>query len=205
LNRFFDNHGFFHIVDPFDMPTSFSKESILTYKILASTCVLIFAIGAARAQNVSADRTFPAPAPDSATNEQVLVLPPLVVPPSKDLVLVDAAALTAIAAKEGLPARASTEPPAPDSTDLSTAPPTALTDPSSTGRIWLGAEYLLWWTKGSRLPPLVTTGSPGTGPVGALGRPDTSVLFGGTFDDQDHSGGRFFGGLWLDPGQTFGV
>src|SRR5438094_672952 len=30
-----------------------------------------------------------------------------------------------------------------------------------TGTIWGRVEYLLWWTKGDRLPPLVTTSPPG--------------------------------------------
>lgn len=70
-------------------------------------------------------------------------------------------------------------------------------------RVWAEAEYLLWWTKGVKAPPLVTT-SPGSTPIGTagvLGQPDTQVLFGGR---QLHSGmrpgGRFGVGGWLDAG-----
>ena len=38
-------------------------------------------------------------------------------------------------------------------------------------------EYLLWWTDGQDLPPLVTTAT-GTG-TGILGGEDTAILFGG--------------------------
>src|SRR5579885_3479831 len=34
--------------------------------------------------------------------------------------------------------------------------------PYPPGRVWVDAEYLLWWTKGSPLPPLLTTSPPGT-------------------------------------------
>ena len=80
---------------------------------------------------------------------------------------------------------------------------TTPTDPAAPGRIWASAEYLLWWTKDSRLPPLVTGGAPGAGAI--LG-PGTGVLFGGSRLDQDpQSGGRFFLGGWLNPARTLGV
>lgn len=47
-------------------------------------------------------------------------------------------------------------------------------------RFYVRAEYLYWWTRGYRLPPLVTSGDP-TAPEdsrGALGAPGTSLLFG---------------------------
>ncbi len=77
----------------------------------------------------------------------------------------------------------------------------------SAAQYWLRAEYLLWWTKGSRLPPIVTTGQPGATPLpGALGQADTRILYG---DDggtgRPRSGGRFTGGLWLDCCHTVGV
>src|SRR5207253_2607656 len=62
--------------------------------------------------------------------------------------------------------------------------------------LWFSGEYLLWWTKGSNLPPLVTTGSPAAARPGALGQPGTSVLFGGDVDSGPRSGARFAGGLW---------
>src|SRR5689334_904180 len=42
-------------------------------------------------------------------------------------------------------------------------------------RLWVNAEYLMWWLNGDPLPPLVTTGPPSTG--GILG-PGTHILFG---------------------------
>jgi hypothetical protein len=99
----------------------------------------------------------------------------------------------------------------------------------SLGRVYVGAEYLLWRTRGMRLPPLVTTGSTadtsltffpdnfnGTtvGPAflltlpGSLGpsSPNTSVLFGGSrFEEDLRSGSRLTVGLWLDSDQTAGI
>lgn len=40
--------------------------------------------------------------------------------------------------------------------------------------LWVRGEYLLWWTKGMYVPPLVTTG-----PTGRLDDPATSILYGG--------------------------
>lgn len=58
-------------------------------------------------------------------------------------------------------------------------------------RFWLRGEYLLWWTKGSQLPPLITSGLPGTTPLpGALGQTGSSVLFGNSDVDRGpRSGG----------------
>jgi hypothetical protein len=73
-------------------------------------------------------------------------------------------------------------------------------------RFYLAAEYLLWWTKGQRLPSLVTVGSPDDVPPGALGQPGTFVLIGDTaVDDQVRSCGRLVAGLWLDDAATFGL
>ena len=77
-----------------------------------------------------------------------------------------------------------------------------------TGRVWISAEYLLWWTNGDRLPPLLTTSPAGTPLVdaGVLGRPGTSVLFGDDrVNDGVRSGGRFTGGFWLNAAHTTGV
>jgi hypothetical protein len=73
---------------------------------------------------------------------------------------------------------------------------------------WGQFDYLLWWTKGDRLPPLVTT-APGTAPVstaGALDQPGTQVLFGAeTVANNVRSGGRMNLGIWLDADEHFGV
>lgn len=64
-------------------------------------------------------------------------------------------------------------------------------------RFYVDAEYLLWWTKGDRVPPLVTTGPPITS-NGILGREGTVILFGNeTLDPSARSGGRFTAGAWL--------
>jgi hypothetical protein len=62
---------------------------------------------------------------------------------------------------------------------------------------YVKGEYLLWWLKGDRVPPLVTTSSPQD--QGFLGAPTTRVLFGGNSIDTDaRNGARFTAGLWLD-------
>jgi hypothetical protein len=69
------------------------------------------------------------------------------------------------------------------------------------GRLWVRGEYLLWWTKGESLPPLVTTSPAGTAAdvAGVLGQPGTSVLFGdSTANTSVHSGGRVTLGYWFD-------
>jgi hypothetical protein len=78
---------------------------------------------------------------------------------------------------------------------------------------WLGAEYLLWWTKRSPEPvPLVTSHAsgalavPGTPPPGALGGPGTSVVMGGSpIDLGTGNGGRFTAGCWLDCDRCLGI
>jgi hypothetical protein len=76
------------------------------------------------------------------------------------------------------------------------------------GRLWVSADYLLWWMKGTEVPPLVTTSPAGTprDRAGVLGLATTQILFGGRAIDNDaDSGGRLNFGLWLDPCQTVGV
>ncbi|HEY7428839.1 MAG TPA: BBP7 family outer membrane beta-barrel protein, partial [Gemmataceae bacterium] len=86
--------------------------------------------------------------------------------------------------------------------------PTLFADAALDGfatRFWLSADYLLWWTKGENIPPLVTTGSPSDAVPGALGQPGTQILFGGDSNSQLHSGARFRGGYWFTRDQTFGI
>jgi hypothetical protein len=65
---------------------------------------------------------------------------------------------------------------------------------------YLSPEYLLWWTKGSQSPALVTTGPADS--LGVLGQPGTTVLFGHLpVYTEARSGGRFSGGFWFDPCQ----
>jgi hypothetical protein len=73
-------------------------------------------------------------------------------------------------------------------------------------RFWASAEYLLWWTRGMHLPPLVTTGSAADAIPGALGQRGTAILYG----DNDvlgdiRSGGRFAVGYWLTDDHCLGI
>jgi len=80
---------------------------------------------------------------------------------------------------------------------LRKAPP-----PPPPSAFWVAGEYLLWTSKGDRLPPLVTTSPPGTPQfqAGVLGVPGTSILFGNDgFNDRWRSGARVRAGYWLDP------
>src|SRR6516165_1338213 len=72
------------------------------------------------------------------------------------------------------------------------------------GRLWVDAEYLLWWTKSARVPPLVTSGT--TSSAGILGREGTVVLVGNSgLDENPRSGLRIGGGFWLDDCHTLGL
>jgi hypothetical protein len=76
------------------------------------------------------------------------------------------------------------------------------------GRLWGRSEYLLWWTRGSNLPVLVTTSQAGTPPgdSGILGRTSTSVLFGDNVVMTDaRSGGRFTIGYLFNDCESIGV
>ncbi len=76
------------------------------------------------------------------------------------------------------------------------------------GRVWLGAEYLLWQTKGNFLPALATGAPVGTprAVAGTLGGPGTTTLIGNRDYANDwRSGFRVYGGVWLNPKQTWGV
>lgn len=86
-------------------------------------------------------------------------------------------------------------------------------------RTWFNADYLLWWIKAGPTPslfgtvPATTVNSlrnPMTGAVGAGTLPSgaINVTFGRPDRDLEyhvHNGGRFTGGLWLDPEQQVGI
>jgi hypothetical protein len=81
----------------------------------------------------------------------------------------------------------------------------ATTSPAE--RLDVQLEYILWWLREGRVPPLLTTSSPAS--AGILGRSDTRVLYG---DDRltTRHGDRFNGlrvylGYWLDDDHTLGV
>jgi hypothetical protein len=70
---------------------------------------------------------------------------------------------------------------------------------------WVTADYLVGWTRGDHLPPLVTTSPPGTAQAaaGVLGPSTTAVLFGNSNVDADlRSGFRIGAGGWLDAERT---
>ncbi len=72
------------------------------------------------------------------------------------------------------------------------------------GRFWLRTDYLLWWTNGSYLPPLLTTSDQEDD--GILGAPTTEILFGDQrINDRPRHSARFSGGWWIDPSQRLGM
>ncbi len=110
-----------------------------------------------------------------------------------------------------VPSRALIEPAPPGPPPLAPTaapPPPVFADAALDGfatRWWVGVDYLLWWTKGDRLPPLVTSGAPNDFYPGAIGQPGTQTLFGGDYDSRVRSGVRVRGGYWFTPDQTFGI
>jgi hypothetical protein len=65
-------------------------------------------------------------------------------------------------------------------------------------RFYFGAEWLLWWFKEDRVPPLAST-SKNPFDNGIIGQPTTRVLFGGDgIDDNERSGLRLTAGFWCD-------
>lgn len=75
-------------------------------------------------------------------------------------------------------------------------------------RFWARGEYLLWWTRGDRLPPLVTTSPTGTAEAlaGVLGEPGTTILFGDSLvNNVARSGGRGTLGFWFNSDQSIGL
>jgi hypothetical protein len=89
--------------------------------------------------------------------------------------------------------------------ELVDAPQVPAPCPQPSDRFWADAEYLLWFTKNSEIPPLFTTGSPFDAPPAALGRPGTAVLFGPDVDQGVRPGGRFSTGYWFDDCHRFGL
>ena len=74
-------------------------------------------------------------------------------------------------------------------------------------RFYAKGEALVWWTRGSATPPLVTAGTPAQGFVsqGAL-IPGTTVLFGGNdVADGHRTGARFTAGYWFTDDHLIGI
>jgi hypothetical protein len=77
---------------------------------------------------------------------------------------------------------------------------------SPPGRFWLRADYLMWWTSGQNLPPLVTTSPQGTAQEQAGVLPNASILYGDeTINYDGRSGVRTALGAWLDACHIWGV
>ena len=76
-------------------------------------------------------------------------------------------------------------------------------------RFYASAEYLGWFTSGSRLPPLLTS-SPSPDPTnnprtGAIDSPGTQVVYGNnTVAGEFRSGARIMAGYWLDDERCLG-
>jgi len=66
------------------------------------------------------------------------------------------------------------------------------------GKYWFRGDYLLWWTRGPRVAPLVSTG--------VIGEPGTEILFGNERVNGDsRSDFRINFGWWFHCGRTVGV
>ena len=73
--------------------------------------------------------------------------------------------------------------------------------PAKTFGFWASAEYLLWWTKDGRVPPLVTAGG-----SGVLGSPGTRVLLDSLdFDNDVRQGARFALGYHFAKDPLIGI
>ena len=80
--------------------------------------------------------------------------------------------------------------------------------PKRDGRLWVFGDYLFAFTRGSRLPALVTTSDAGTPQIiaGVLGAPGSRTLFGdGWVNDGVRSGIRLGTGYWFSAERIFGV
>lgn len=71
------------------------------------------------------------------------------------------------------------------------------------GNTWVSAEYLMWWTKSTQVPPLAATGV--VDPTGATGITAQQNLLAGSFGNTGHSGARFGIGHWFSDEQRRGV
>jgi hypothetical protein len=70
-------------------------------------------------------------------------------------------------------------------------------------RFWIRGDYLLWWTKGTRPPPLVTMSPDGTSQGNAGVLPGATILYPtGWVNADSRSGYRVSLGYWLDACRT---
>jgi hypothetical protein len=75
---------------------------------------------------------------------------------------------------------------------------------NSASRVYAGAEYLLWWTKPSPLPPSLLTTGPVTANPGSLGSGGIPLTR-SSLDEGGLSGVRVTLGVWLDREQGMGI
>ena len=70
-----------------------------------------------------------------------------------------------------------------------------------------GFEATIWWLKGVRLPVLATSDNQlASVPPGSLTSSNTIVLIGGNNPStQEHLGGQFLIGMWLEPEKIWGI
>jgi hypothetical protein len=77
---------------------------------------------------------------------------------------------------------------------------------SDAERFWLQTEYLLHWTSGNPLPPLITSSPAGTPRSSAGVLPGAQVLFGGNdVDGGARHGARLALGYWLHDDKRYAV
>ncbi|MFL5240800.1 MAG: BBP7 family outer membrane beta-barrel protein [Gemmataceae bacterium] len=70
--------------------------------------------------------------------------------------------------------------------------------------VWASVEYLYWWTRPDRVPPLVTVGTQAS--RGIIGEPGTSTLIGDSgLGGIPHWGVRLTLGAWLDEEMLVGL
>jgi len=80
------------------------------------------------------------------------------------------------------------------------------------GRVWFRADWLMWWTSGTRLPALVTTSTIEDPPetptdnIGALGDANTAITFGDRLvHNEGRPGYRIKVGYWLSDCRVRGI
>lgn len=72
-------------------------------------------------------------------------------------------------------------------------------------KAWLGAEYLIFWTKNAPLSAPIATAGPAGG-TGLLSQPGTMVVVGNSpLDYSNFSGVRVVGGYWLTNNESLGI
>ncbi len=86
------------------------------------------------------------------------------------------------------------------------APHRVILEDGDRHQFWADVDFLLWWVKSGPSPnPLITTGSPNDAVPGALGQPNTTVLFGGSNINYGSFGGaRASMGFWLPQAPVLG-